>query len=115
MNHRDLPEPTKERMAKMKERYKKLVDFFKANSKLRGDKMKGVLKTVRPGQIWRHYNGNEYRVLMLANTEGDDESKQKKYPPTVVYRGNNGRTWARRLDDWHRSMTLISQPTGENY
>ncbi len=55
-----------------------------------------------PGSVWRHRNGNIYTVLHIAN-EPDDE----RYPRTVVYQGTNGRIWARRADDWHRSMTSV--------
>jgi hypothetical protein len=54
-----------------------------------------------PGSVWRHYNNSIYTVLHIAN-EPDDE----RYPATVVYQGTNGKVWARRLDDWHRSMTF---------
>ena len=56
------------------------------------------------GSVWRHRNGNIYTVLVMANTEGTDPSKFDKYPPMVVYQGQNGKVWARRFDDWHRSM-----------
>lgn len=56
---------------------------------------------------WRHYNGAEYKVIVIANNQGDDKTKRDKYPPTVVYQGTNGKYWARPMDDWHRSMKLI--------
>jgi hypothetical protein len=59
------------------------------------------------GSVWRHHNGNTYLVLLIANNDGDDPSKREKYPPTVVYRGENLKVWARKLSDWHRSMTWI--------
>lgn len=52
------------------------------------------------GSKWRHRNGILYTVLFIAN-ELDDG----RYPLTVVYQGPNGKVWARRADDWHRSMT----------
>lgn len=55
------------------------------------------------GSVWKHYNGNEYRVLHIAN-----EPDEARYPLTVVYIGENDRVWARRADDWHRSMTEIT-------
>lgn len=59
----------------------------------------------KPGSAWRHRNGAVYEVLMITNCE----STRDEYPPTVVYRGiGNGKLWSRRLDDWHRSMTLVS-------
>lgn len=59
-----------------------------------------------PGQVWRHHSGRLYTVLFLANNEGD--GMREKYPVMVVYRGENGRTWAGRLDDWHRRMALAT-------
>lgn len=52
------------------------------------------------GSTWRHTNGNLYTVLYLAN-----ELDTPQYPLTVVYRGENGKVWTRRADDWHRSMS----------
>lgn len=59
-----------------------------------------------PGSLWRHYNGSVYSVLHIANEPNDE-----RYPATVVYQGANGKVWARRLDDWHRSMTYQPIPT----
>lgn len=54
-----------------------------------------------PGTVWRHRNGNLYRVEFLTNLPDDP-----KYPKTVVYRNvNNDTLWSRRYDDWHRSFT----------
>lgn len=66
-----------------------------------------------PGTDWRHRNGNRYTVVVLANTHTEDPDR---YPVTVVYRGENGRMWARPLSDWHRSMTadLAAQPGGSD-
>lgn len=70
------------------------------------------LPKVLPNTYWQHHNGCIYKVLTLANTEGDDPTKREKYPPTVVYQGvSNGKTWARRLDRWHGSMTLYNKET----
>lgn len=54
------------------------------------------------GSKWRHRNGIEYIVLHLAN-----EYNEERYPLTIVYQGPNGKVWARRMDDWHRSMTKV--------
>lgn len=73
-----------------------------------GGKPSSCYKEKEPVRVhtkWNHYNGNTYKVIALANTEGDIESKREKYPPIVVYQGSNNKIWARRLDDWHRSMT----------
>ena len=53
------------------------------------------------GSYWSHYNGNIYRIVVIANREDTRE----KYPATVVYVNiDNGNTYARRFSDWHRSM-----------
>lgn len=64
------------------------------------------MNEIRPlpiaGTIWRHLNGNLYKVLMIANSE----LRNDNYPVTVVYQNvDNGTVWCRRADDWHRSMT----------
>lgn len=63
-----------------------------------------------PMSEWRHTNGNLYMVDLVANfNEGDDVERREKYPPTVVYSNvHNGNIYARRLDDWHRSMTKVA-------
>lgn len=71
----------------------------KANQSMSGPESK-----VEPGSRWRHYNGNEYTVLVLTN---EYTEHPETYPITVIYQGANGRIWSRRLDDWHRSMTRI--------
>ncbi len=55
------------------------------------------------GSKWRHYNGNEYEVVLIANLH----SIKDEYPITLVYRGANLRVWSRPLSDWHRSMATI--------
>lgn len=48
------------------------------------------------GSEWTHRNGNRYTVI------GSSDAGQR-----VVYRGDNGKVWARLLSDWHRSMSPI--------
>ena len=55
-----------------------------------------------PGSYWQHTTGTVYQVLFLANLHNNP-----RYPRTVIYQGPNGNLWARRADDWHRSMTPI--------
>ena len=62
------------------------------------------LPSIEPGTNWVHRNGTVYEVVLLANLPNED-----RYPLTVVYRGPNGALWARRADDWHRSMTSVSE------
>lgn len=63
-----------------------------------------ALQDPDPGTRWRHRNGNIYTVLCIAN-----EPDAARYPRTIVYRGENGKVWARLASDWHRSMTLIEE------
>lgn len=58
------------------------------------------------GSTWRHKNGNEYEVLMVANMS----SERDEYPITVVYRGQNDKVWCRTLSRWHGSMTALRTP-----
>ena len=60
-----------------------------------------IRKHISAGSRWVHKNGNVYTVLMLTNTESDDHFR---YPPMVVYRGENGNVWSRKASDWDRSM-----------
>lgn len=54
--------------------------------------------------VWRHRNGTEYCVTSYANVEGDRD----KYPTMIIYTNvKNGRQYARRLDDWSRSMKAV--------
>lgn len=59
------------------------------------------------GSVWVHYNKKTtYEILFVTNEHSED---QQRYPTTVVYRGlDNGRLWSRPLNDWHRSMTEIT-------
>lgn len=56
----------------------------------------------KTGQVWKHRNGNLYRVICRTNVD----STREKYPETVVYENiENGARYSRLLSDWHRSMT----------
>ncbi len=69
---------------------------------------------VEKGQVWQHYNGVMYLILTMANDQGDNILKREKYPETVVYRGVNGKVWARPLDAWHSSMSFLGWHVGED-
>ncbi len=56
------------------------------------------------GTRWRHTNGCEYNIVLIAN---EFSTNLEKYPVTVVYTGDNGKVWSRPLSDWDRSMTRI--------
>lgn len=49
---------------------------------------------IKPGQIYRHFKGGRYEVILVAwHTETGER--------LVVYRGiKGGRMWARTLDDF---------------
>ena len=56
------------------------------------------------GSVWRHTNGNLYRVIALANYL----STKPEYPPTVVYQNiDNHTVWSRPDADWLRSFTVF--------
>lgn len=58
-----------------------------------------------PGSVWKHYNGNMYRVLMVFNKNSD---RQEKYPATIGYMNIvNGEFYSRKATDWHRSMSFM--------
>ena len=59
--------------------------------------------TIKIGSVWKHNNGNIYKVLLLANTE----SNRDEYPITVVYQGANGNIWAKTLADFVAKMLEI--------
>jgi hypothetical protein len=61
--------------------------------------------------IWKHFNGNYYRVLMMANTESKNQSQ---YPTSVVYQGQNGHIWSRPLNNWYKSMSIIDPLEAES-
>lgn len=55
------------------------------------------------GETWRHYKGNEYEVLLLTN----QYSEHPEHPPTVSYRGANGKAWSKTLDKFLEKMTFV--------
>lgn len=70
------------------------------------------LETPEIGSYWRHYNnGNVYKVLMIANAAS---TRLTKCPVMVVYQGENGNVWARKVVDWFPAfvpVTNISEKT----
>ena len=57
------------------------------------------------GRKYRHTNGNIYAIIGFSNLR----SEKEKYKPTVIYTNvENGSVWSRPLEDWNRSMTLIT-------
>jgi hypothetical protein len=59
------------------------------------------------GKPYRHKNGNVYKVLFLTNTDSTPE-RLIDHPIDVVYMGQNGKLWSRKLSDWNKSFTPIS-------
>lgn len=58
-----------------------------------------------PNDIWQHANGNEYRVLFVAN----DSHKSEDHPEQVVYQSVRGDGhWARPLATWNERMTYVT-------
>jgi hypothetical protein len=57
------------------------------------------------GKQYQHKNGNIYTVILLTNTDSTLE-RQVDHPIDVVYMGQNGKIWSRRLSDWERSFTI---------
>lgn len=60
------------------------------------------------GSKWMHKNGNVYTVVGLANVN----STKPEYAPSVVYQGENGLVWSRKLSEWHRSFTKLNRNVG---
>jgi hypothetical protein len=57
------------------------------------------------GSLWRHTNGNIYRVLFISNMT----SAKEEYPPTVNYINIGNQTvWSRPVSKWYKSMTLLT-------
>lgn len=65
----------------------------------------GVVREPTPGDLWVHHNGNEYAVIEIAN----DHSDRPEYPRTVIYRGRNGRTWAKTESNFLEKMQFIRE------
>ena len=69
------------------------------------DAVNSVLRSYYPraGQVYQHINSNIYTVVGVAN----EHSLRPDYPPTVVYKGENGLLWAKPLTNFQRKMTRI--------
>ncbi len=53
-----------------------------------------------PGEVYRHYKGDLYVVMVTCLRENDGE-------PTVVYRSlTNGRTWSRPVKEWNEIVVV---------
>lgn len=47
--------------------------------------------------VWEHWSGRRYTVIAVAN---EDARCEEEYPVTVVYKGSDGRIWARKLSEF---------------
>jgi hypothetical protein len=64
---------------------------------------------VLPGQLWKHENGETYKVLMITNLHAEP-SRQVEYPLTVVYKNvKDGRIWSKPLAAFTNRRTLVYQ------
>lgn len=63
-----------------------------------------MIRQLEIGSNWRHSNGNEYTIKFFTNVNSTDI---ERYPPTVVYQGNNELLWSRPVNDWHRSFVPL--------
>ncbi len=59
----------------------------------------------KSGSRWRHHHqtithNHYYPVIGIANTG----NKNPAYPPEVVYQGDNGFLWTKKLDQWPGSL-----------
>lgn len=61
--------------------------------------------------LWTHHNGKEYRVVSIANQFSED---LVKYPIVVVYKGFNGRIWAKTLANFLIAMTATEKSNVED-
>jgi len=57
------------------------------------------------GKQYKHRNGNIYTVLFLTNIHTSIELIES-HPVDVIYIGQNGRLWSKRLSDWNKSFTI---------
>lgn len=60
---------------------------------------------IKPGQIYKHENGNFFTVLYISNICLET---QDKFPITIVYQGTDGRIWTKAYKNWSNKFTLIS-------
>jgi hypothetical protein len=58
----------------------------------------------QPGQVWEHYSGNRFTVVLIANEGAVDRDK---YPMTAVFQDDLGRVWALPLYEFYRRFTPV--------
>lgn len=64
--------------------------------------------------LWRHKNGQLYRVLFHTNLPRRMGQANDDHPVDVVYENawTGAGPWSRRLTDWNRSFDFIAGPDG---
>lgn len=84
-----------------------LDNWHRSMTEVKEDDSLEVMNTPEQGSLWKHTNGNIYRVSYVSNV---DTTRPEQYPVTVVYGNvNNGSIWSRPLSDWYRSMTEVKE------
>lgn len=68
-----------------------------------GAMLKKAYREPHINDLFKHHNGNEYVVTCRAN----DSSDRPDYPVTIVYRGRNGKTWAKPETNFVQKMTFV--------
>lgn len=59
------------------------------------------------GTHWRHHSGRRYRIIEIANLGASPDQKDK-FPPTIVYQGEDGKVWATTdLGRWYSKFALV--------
>lgn len=56
------------------------------------------------GQVWEHYSGNRFKIILIANEGAVDRDK---YPMTAVFQDDLGRVCALPLYEFYRRFTLV--------
>lgn len=64
--------------------------------------LSGSKPTPEPGQWYRHPLGAMYEIVALAN-----KAFTRDFPLTLIYRGEDGKYWTCRPDQWWDDMTLV--------
>lgn len=58
------------------------------------------------GQVWEHYSGNRFSVVLIANEGAIDRDK---YPMTAVLQDDFGRMWAVPVFELCRNFTYTGE------
>lgn len=58
----------------------------------------------KPGQVWEHYSGNRFKIVLVANEGAVDRDK---YPMTAVFQDDKGRVYALPAYELYSRFTLV--------